>query len=107
MSVHLGASQLSACHVSMMPPYGAQRELPRMPLPKLSEKGYEQHSERGFGRYKEGEMGQIVPSRRSIELHHRRVRGFSDSFSSTTLLVSTRTEGLDPVSRDEPQHQVL
>jgi hypothetical protein len=26
---------------------------------------------------------------------------------STTLLVSTRTEGLDPVSRDEPQHQVL
>src|SRR5215203_3257313 len=32
MSVHLGASQLSACHVSMLPPYGAQRDLPRSRL---------------------------------------------------------------------------
>src|SRR5215208_2268768 len=58
-------------------------ELRRISLLKLSEKGYEQHSERGFGRYKEAKMGQIVPSRRSVELHHRRVRGFSDSFSRT------------------------
>jgi hypothetical protein len=27
MSVHLGASQLRASHVSMMPPYGTQREV--------------------------------------------------------------------------------
>jgi hypothetical protein len=30
-------------------------ELPRTPLLKLSEKGCEQRSEHGFGRYKEGE----------------------------------------------------
>ena len=49
---------------------------------KLSEKGYEQHSERGLGRYKDGEMGRKVPSRRSVGLRYRRVRGFSDSFNA-------------------------
>jgi hypothetical protein len=34
-----------------------QGEVRRMHRPKLSEKGYEQHSERGLGRYKDGEMG--------------------------------------------------
>ena len=31
-------------------------ELPRIHLLRLSEKGYEQHSDRGFGWYTEGEM---------------------------------------------------
>jgi hypothetical protein len=48
---------------------------------RLSEKGFEQRSERGFGQYKEGEMGGEVPSRRSVGLRHRRIRGFSDGCS--------------------------
>jgi hypothetical protein len=34
------------------------REFRRMYLMKLSEKGFEQRSERGFGRYTDHEMGQ-------------------------------------------------
>src|SRR5919112_4938701 len=49
-------------------------------LQKLSEKGSEQHSEGGSGRYEEDEMGRKEPSRRSVGLRHRRLRGFSDSF---------------------------
>jgi hypothetical protein len=36
-------------------------ELPRTPLPRLSEKGYEQGSEHGFGWYSEGKVGYIEP----------------------------------------------
>jgi hypothetical protein len=38
---------------------------------KLSEKGYEQHSECGFGRPKEAKMGRKVPLRCSVRLHRR------------------------------------
>jgi hypothetical protein len=46
---------------------------------RLSDKGFEQRSERGFGQYKEGEMPGEVFSRRSVGLR-RRIRGFSDGF---------------------------
>ena len=49
---------------------------------KLSEMGSEQHSEGGSGRYREDEMGRKEPSRRSLGLRHRRLRGFSDCFSN-------------------------
>ena len=50
-------------------------------LEKLSEKGFEQRSERRFGQSKEGEIGGEVPSRRSVGLRYRGIRGFSDGFS--------------------------
>jgi hypothetical protein len=44
-------------------------------------KGFEQRSERRFGQSKEGEIGGEVPSRRSVGLRYRGIRGFSDGFS--------------------------
>src|SRR5215204_1183687 len=49
---------------------------------RLSEKGYEQHTERGFGRRREAEMGRKVPFRCSVSLHRRLLRPFSDSFKA-------------------------
>jgi hypothetical protein len=48
-------------------------------LERLSEKWYEQHSERGFGRRREAKMGRKVPLRCSVRLHRRLLRPFSDS----------------------------
>ena len=47
---------------------------------KLSEKGYEQRSDRGFGWYTEGEIDRKAPLWRPEGLRCERVRGFSDSF---------------------------
>src|SRR5919112_4381492 len=49
-------------------------ELRRIPLLRLSEKGCEQHSERGFGRRKEAKMGRKVPLRCSVRLHRSLAR---------------------------------
>jgi hypothetical protein len=46
---------------------------------KLSEKGYEQHFERGIGRRKKAKMGRKAPLRCSVMLHRRLLRPFSDS----------------------------
>ena len=46
---------------------------------KLSEKGSEQRSEGGFGRYEEAEMGRKEPSGRSVGLRHGHRQDFSDS----------------------------
>jgi hypothetical protein len=45
-------------------------------------KGFEQRSEPGFGRYTGYEKGREAPSRGSAGLRSRRLRGFSDSFST-------------------------
>src|SRR5215204_6747975 len=50
MSVHLGASELSACHVSMMPPYRAQRELPSAQC--IGNSVSEKNSSRQLGEYR-------------------------------------------------------
>src|SRR3712207_275439 len=42
-------------------------EVRRIPLPKLSEKGYEQRSEREFGRYREEEIGPWVVCRATLQ----------------------------------------
>jgi hypothetical protein len=47
---------------------------------KLSEKGYEQRSERGFGRYIGAETGRTVPLRCPGRPRLTRLRDFSDSF---------------------------
>ena len=52
---------------------------------RLSEKGYEQGSEGGFGRYEEDETGQKEPSRRSLGLRHGSFRSFSDSLRRLIL----------------------
>jgi hypothetical protein len=57
-------------------------ELRRIPLLKLSEKGYEQRFERGFRRCGEAKMGRKVPFRCSVRLHCRLFRPFSDGFST-------------------------
>jgi len=57
-------------------------ELWRIPLPKLSEKGYEQRSGRPLGRYTGGERDQETPLRRLAGLCYRRVLDFSDNFST-------------------------
>src|SRR5215218_4047231 len=54
-------------------------------LEKLSEMGYEQHSERGIGRRKEAKMGRKVPLRCSVRLHRRLLRPFSDSLGRRIL----------------------
>ena len=54
----------------------------RIFLQKSSEKGSEQHSEVGSGRYEEDKEGRKEPSRRSVGLRHRRLRGFSNCFSN-------------------------
>src|SRR5215212_7289661 len=41
-------------------------ELPRRAVPKLSEKGFKQRSERGFARYTEDEMDRKVPFRWTV-----------------------------------------
>jgi hypothetical protein len=56
-------------------------ELPRIEALKLSEKGFEQGSERGFGRYTDGYMDRKEPAWRSVGLRCRSLRPFSDSFS--------------------------
>src|SRR5215203_1581799 len=48
-------------------------------LERLSEKGYEQCSDRGFGWYTEGEMDLEDPLCRPAGLRYKCVRGFSDS----------------------------
>jgi hypothetical protein len=58
-------------------------ELPRIPLPRLSEKGSEQRSEGGFGRYEEAEMGRKEPSGRSV--------GYATGAYKTFRTVSPRT----------------
>jgi len=53
-------------------------------------KGYEQHSDRRFCRYTEGNKGRKVPFRWLVRLRCRRIRDFSDSlywrFSETQKL---------------------
>ena len=46
---------------------------------KLSEKGSEQRSEGGLGRYEEVEMGRKEPAGRSLGLCHGHLQDFSDS----------------------------
>jgi hypothetical protein len=46
---------------------------------RLSEKGSEQRSEGGFGRYEEAERGRKEPSGRSVGLRHGYQKDFSDS----------------------------
>ncbi len=58
------------------------RELRRIILLKLSEKGYEQRFDRGFGRCREAKMGRKVPFRWSVRLHRMLLRPFSDSLST-------------------------
>jgi hypothetical protein len=55
-------------------------ELLRIHLLKLSEKGYEQRSMRGFRRRGEAKMGRKVPFRCSVRLHCRLFRPTSDGF---------------------------
>ncbi len=55
-------------------------------LPNLSEKGYEQRSDRGFGRCTEAKMERKAPPWRPTGLRCRCVQGFSDSFSSAPFL---------------------
>jgi hypothetical protein len=56
------------------------RELPRTLLLKLSEKGYEQRSDRGSGRYTEAKTDRKIPFRWPVRLRCRPLRDFSDSF---------------------------
>jgi hypothetical protein len=49
---------------------------------RLSEKGYERDSERGFGKRREAKMGRKLPFRCSVRLHSRLFRPFSDSLST-------------------------
>ncbi len=60
--------------------YGVPEErYPAECVERLSEKGCEQHSERGIGRRKEAKMDRDVPFRCSVRLHSRLLRPFSDS----------------------------
>lgn len=60
----------------------ARGELRRTPSKKLSEKGYEPRSDRGFGRCRETKMGGKVPFRCFVRLRRRLLRPFSDSFKA-------------------------
>src|SRR5918997_1812559 len=60
---------------------------------KLSEKGYEQRSERGFGRYIGAETGRIVPLRCPGRPRLSHLRTFSDSFFACVL--TTRSFGME------------
>jgi hypothetical protein len=53
--------------------------LPRIPLLRLSEKGYKQHSGGEFGWCRAGEIGRNTPLRQPGELRCRLLQGFSDS----------------------------
>src|ERR671913_2585372 len=57
-------------------------QLLRIPLPRLSEKGHKQHSERVFGRRREAKRDRRVPLRCSVRLQRRLLRPFSDSLST-------------------------
>src|SRR5829696_5505124 len=59
--------------------------LPRIPLPRLSEKGSEQRSEGGFRRYEDAEMGPKEPAGRSVGLRHGHLQDFSDSLRREIL----------------------
>src|SRR5919107_887093 len=50
---------------------------------RLSEKGYERYSVRGFGKCRQAKMGRKLPFRCSVRLHCRLFRPFSDSLSET------------------------
>jgi hypothetical protein len=54
---------------------------PRISLLKLSEKGFEQRSEREFDWFTEGKMDRNISCQRSVRLSRRRLPDFSDSFS--------------------------
>ncbi len=56
-------------------------ELPR----ETVRKGYEQRSERGFGRYTEHKMDRKAPPWRPVRLRWERLRDFSDSLSGELL----------------------
>jgi hypothetical protein len=53
-------------------------------------KGYEQRSDHGFGRYTEAKMGRNVAFRWPVMLRCRRLRDFSDNFTSSTLAICKR-----------------
>jgi hypothetical protein len=85
--------------------------LPRINVPKLSEKGCEQRSNLESGRYTQDQTGQEVLFRWLVKLRCRRLREFSDSFRETIrkgsrvvcdpsvlLALSTEIELLRPVS---------
>src|SRR3712207_3137813 len=57
-------------------------QLPRTPLLRLSEKGYEQWSERGFGRYREDKMRREIPFQRSVGLQ---TASTSEAFRTVSL----------------------
>jgi len=57
---------------------------------RLSEKGYEQRSERAFGGYTEAKKGQNISSRRSLKLPCRWLPGFSDSLFTLDFSHSRR-----------------
>jgi hypothetical protein len=69
--------------------YRARRGLPLSHSPnileRLSEKGYDQRSEREFGWYTEGEMDRKAPLWRPAGLRCKRLRGFSDSLRREIL----------------------
>jgi hypothetical protein len=52
----------------------------KVELENLSEKGYEECSERGFGQYKEGKLGRKAPFRLPLRLSGGPVRGFAAQF---------------------------
>ena len=54
-------------------------------------KGYEQRSERGFGRYTEHKMDRKAPPCWPVRLRWKRLRDFSDSLSETVRKIA---EGL-------------
>jgi hypothetical protein len=69
-------------------------ELHRTPLLKLSEKGYEQCSEREFGQYTAYEMDRKAPLWRPTGLRREHLRSFSDSFSTQFVNKSKKRKGL-------------
>jgi hypothetical protein len=54
-------------------------------MERLSEKGYEQHSECGFGRRKVAKMGLTVLLRAFVRIHRKLLRPFSDSLGRGIL----------------------
>ena len=58
MAEELSKLQQIHAHLAALGFRRSSREVPRIHLPRLSEKGFEQRSERGFCQYMEGEMGQ-------------------------------------------------
>ena len=75
----------------MMPPTEARRELPRTHILKLSETGFEQRSERGFGRYTEHEMSLWVVCEATLQASPTLFGQFQ---KMSVLGRSTRSAGL-------------